>query len=126
MFSSRATVDQDEAAQRQDIGSLGDLSAISIAAPIVAAPRSDCERLTDLPTIRKPKQRQKQDQQQEPEIDQDLQADEQHDTFLVGSVFPATASTATVYHSVKGKEVWGLIWDPGAADGLLGTHTLLE
>ena len=69
-----------------------------------------CERLTDLPTIRKPKQ----------------QADEQHDAFLVGSVFPATATTTTVYLSVKGKEVWGLIWDPGAADGLLGTHTLLE
>ena len=23
-------------------------------------------------------------------------------------------------------ETWGIIWDPGAADGLMGTHTLLE
>ena len=30
------------------------------------------------------------------------------------------------YHSVKGKDVWGLIFDPGAAGALSGTHTVWE
>ena len=33
---------------------------------------------------------------------------------------------APTYHSVQGQQVQGLIYDPGAADGLVGTHTLLR
>ena len=50
-------------------------------------------------------------------------------TFLVGSkasTFATRTSTEVCYHSVGGRETWGIIWDPGAADGLMGTHTLLE
>ena len=45
-------------------------------------------------------------------------------TLLAGHALHAEANTC--YHSVKGTEVWGLIYDPGAADGLAGTQTLLE
>ena len=30
------------------------------------------------------------------------------------------------YHSVKGQDMWGLIFDPGAAGALSGTHTVWE
>ena len=44
--------------------------------------------------------------------------------FLAGHAFSEPQKTC--YHSVKGQEVWGLIYDPGAADGIAGTQTLLE
>ena len=47
-------------------------------------------------------------------------------TFLAGAFPAGAASVEMAYHIVKGQEVWGLIWDPGAADGLCGTQTILE
>ena len=45
----------------------------------------------------------------------------------LAGAFPAGAAAVEMaYHIVKGQEVWGLIWDPGAADGLCGTQTVLE
>ena len=55
--------------------------------------------------------------------------DEATVAFLAGALPAHKAGAPAVemaYHIVQGKEVWGLIWDPGAADGLCGTQTLLE
>ena len=45
---------------------------------------------------------------------------------FIGEKTPGQEEVAVAFHQVKGKETWGLVFDPGAADGLAGTQTLLE
>eukprot|EP00971_Amphidinium_carterae_P348964 6490767-Amphidinium_carterae.1 len=46
-------------------------------------------------------------------------------TFLAG-VLNANDESQPTYHVVRGKIMFGLLWDPGAASNLAGTNTILE
>ena len=50
-------------------------------------------------------------------------------SFAIAGSFSSerTASKeAATFHQVKGRQTWGLVFDPGAAHGLAGTQSLLE
>ena len=57
----------------------------------------------------------------------DKTRDQTHETLLInGAQTWTNGQEGTTYHTVKGKPVWGLIWDPGAGMEVAGTQTLLE
>eukprot|EP00959_Pyramimonas_sp_CCMP1952_P421483 8829857-Pyramimonas_sp.AAC.1 len=55
-----------------------------------------------------------------------LSAEPSTEGFCAHAMLTGTADPYATLHTIKGQEVHGLIVDPGAAEGLLGTETLLS